>query len=93
MEPEYRLKEDVVSTELDDSEAVILNLKSRHYYTLNETGSVIWAAMKDSKSVEQIADDLVASFEIDHAGAVTHVRAFLEDLARDGLVDLDPSSD
>ena len=88
MEAEYAVRPNVVSTELDDSEAVVLDLTTRKYYTLNESGTAIWSAMREGISVEEIAAELVQSFQVDHEGAVEHVRSFLRDLASDGLVEL-----
>ncbi|MDX1741142.1 MAG: PqqD family protein [Rhodothermales bacterium] len=82
----YELSPDIVSTQLDDNEAVLLNLKTRKYYTINETGSVIWNGLKEGKSTDEIADALTAEFEIEKDDAMVHVDEFIGKLVSDGIV-------
>ncbi len=80
---------DVVSTELEDSETVLLNLKTRVYYSINETGSVIWNRLHSGKSVPEIAESLTDEYEIELSEAISHVESFLSGLADNGLVDVE----
>ena len=82
----YELNPDVVSTQLDDKESVLLNLKTRKYYTINETGSVIWNGLQDGKSADEIAELLTVDFEIDLGDARVHVDEFISRLAKDGIL-------
>lgn len=85
----YNPNPDVVSTELEDNESVLLNLKTRVYYEINETGSVIWNGVVDGKSVVEIAEAVMDEYEIELDDAVTHVQSFLVGLAEHGLVDIE----
>lgn len=82
----YQLNPDIVSTQLDDKESVLLNLKTRKYYTINETGSVIWNGLKDGKSPDEIAGILTKEFEIELDAARVHVDEFIAQLASDGIL-------
>ena len=80
---------DVVSTELEDSESVLLNLKTRVYFSINETGSTIWNALVDGQSVVEIAATVTSEYEISEVEALIHVEAFLSGLAENGLVEIE----
>ena len=77
---------DVVFTQLDDGEAVLLSLKTRQYYTLNETGTQIWDLFKQDRSLDEIASALMETYDVDQEAAKEHISAFLEALHREGLV-------
>lgn len=77
---------DVVFTQLDDGEAVLLNLHTKQYYTLNETGAQIWDLFQEKRSLDEIAATLTETFDVEQEAAEHHVTAFLEDLHREGLV-------
>ncbi|MGI9175285.1 MAG: PqqD family peptide modification chaperone [Rhodothermales bacterium] len=77
---------DVVFTQLDDGEAVLLSLKTKRYYTLNETGTQIWDLFKKDRSPDEIASALMETYDVDQEAAREHITAFLEDLHREGLV-------
>ena len=47
----YRPNPDVIATTLEDSESVLLDVKTRRYYSLNETGTRIWELLTDGQAV------------------------------------------
>ncbi len=77
---------DVLLTELGESEACLLNTRTRYYYWLNETGQLIWKALESRRTPAGVADALRETYEIDEEGARRHVREFLDDLLRNGLI-------
>ncbi len=77
---------DVVSTEMDDDESVLLDLKTRHYFTLNPTGVVIWDRVCSGDSLEEIVDAVTVEFEIDADAALPYVELFLTSLEKEGLI-------
>lgn len=82
----YAPAPDVVFTQLDDGEAVLLNLQTKQYYTLNETGTQIWDHFKAHRNLDEIAAALTETFDVEPEAAKQHVTAFLEELHREGLV-------
>ncbi|NNE33932.1 MAG: PqqD family protein, partial [Rhodothermales bacterium] len=54
---------DVVSTEMDDEESVLLDLTTRHYFTLNPTGVVIWDRICAGDDMDGIVEAVVSEFE------------------------------
>ena len=83
----YRLNPDVLFTQLDDDEAVLLHVKTRHYYTLNETGCTVWKHLQSGVPPGAIRDALTQEYDIDAAGAEAYLTTFLDDLQQNGLIE------
>jgi hypothetical protein len=81
------MNENVTFTELDDAESVLLHLKTRRYFSLNETGTLIWQQLRQGKEVDEIAALLEQQYELDTAEALKHVKTFLDRLVQDGLLE------
>jgi hypothetical protein len=75
----------VVCTELEDG-AVLLNMESRLYFSLNETGLELWNALDGAAGTEQVADRLTRSFDVDGTAATSAVSRFVPELERERLV-------
>lgn len=48
-----------------EGEAVLLSLKSKRYYRLNETGAVIWKGLEDGLEPDAIVAQLTNRFDVD----------------------------
>jgi len=83
----YRPGSDVVSTEIDDEESVLLSLDTQQYYSLNETGSRIWELLSDGHDTEDIASAITEEWDTTHEEALTYVQSFLQELSEEGLVE------
>jgi len=55
---------DVVVTELDDNEAVLLHLGTKMYYTLNETGIRIWQLLSEGHSIGEVCETIHNEYDI-----------------------------
>lgn len=77
---------EVVDTELDDSETVLLHLESKTYFSLNSTGSYIWKQLKNEPRLEQISERLQQEFKLDPQRAAASLLKLIEELARQQLV-------
>ena len=82
---EQRKPSDVVSTELDN-EVVLVNMTSKYYYTLNETGRLIWRGLTAGKSENDIAQELVEHFDIDADTALGDINELVTELKREKLI-------
>ena len=75
-------------TELDDGTGVILNLETKYYFTLNATGVVLWKALEGgARTPQEIVARLVGEFEVEEAEALADVRAVLDELLSEQLVE------
>ena len=81
----YHKNPDVVTTELEDG-AVLLNLNTKYYYNLNETGLSIWQALEESGDPEIIAEKLTDAYDIDITNASAYLDKLLDDLQKEGLI-------
>jgi len=76
---------EVVSTELEDG-AVLLNMETRLYYSLNREGLQIWSLLDSTTGPEDLSRLLARTFDIEEERARATVSAFLGELERERLV-------
>lgn len=90
---DYRPCSDVISTQLDEEESVLLSLETQHYYSINETGSRIWELLSDGKNASEIAHAITEEWDIEYEEALRYVHSFLDELHDEGLVEHVSDSD
>lgn len=76
---------EVVETVLEDG-AVLLNLKTGFYYSLNNVGYRIWQIIDDAKNLDDILDKLMAEYQGEDGIIRSSVPNFLEELKQEALV-------
>lgn len=86
----YRITPDALSASLDDG-AVLLNLHTKRYYTLNETGTRIWALLEQRVASDEIVAALVREYEVSEDEAQRALQALLDDLCAEHLLVTEPS--
>jgi hypothetical protein len=67
-------------------EVILLNLDSMLYYQLDEVGAFIWERLEAGEPPDQIADAVVANFEVDAATARRDLDPLLESLMEAGML-------
>jgi hypothetical protein len=77
---------DVVVTELDDKEAVLLHLGTKMYYTLNETGIRIWQLLSEGLSISETSETIHNEYDILPDAAQKSVLNITQDLIAQKLV-------
>jgi hypothetical protein len=80
---------DVILTEMKDGTGVLLDLRSKFYFTLNATGVAVWKllAAGEAPSARALAERIARDFEAPPLEVVERdVEALLEELAAEGLV-------
>ncbi len=85
-EETYKAREDVVMADLGGGETALLDQSTMRYFTLNETGRVIWDHLKEGATVPKIVEALVSAFDVTPEEAADSAREFLEDLLSEGLI-------
>ncbi|MDL2121578.1 MAG: PqqD family protein [Deltaproteobacteria bacterium] len=88
VELNHRVKpdSDVVITELEGKEAVLLNLATKMYYTLNETGLRIWQLLSSGGTLEEINERLQNEFDVTPEKAKGSVLNLIGELINEKLV-------
>lgn len=76
----------VVFTALDDSQAALLHLDTKVYYSVNATGALIWRMLDEGEAPEAIAEAIAGQYDIEAPEALRFVGAFLAELDDEGLV-------
>jgi hypothetical protein len=84
---------DEIAADVVDGEAVIINLANGTYYSLDATATCVWEALDTPRSLEELADVLVARFEVGAAQALEDCTALLRSLADEALVTVVPAGD
>lgn len=67
---------------------VLLNLESGEYYTLNDTGSLIWADLMENKSPAEIVSHMEAEFDADAESIKQDYDDFMSYLLNEKLLQL-----
>jgi hypothetical protein len=78
---------DVVLTEMGDGTGVLLNMRTKFYYTLNTTGVFVWKTLEAGTStVDAISEALHAHFEVEIDTARADTRRVVEELLDEELI-------
>lgn len=76
----------VVASHLEDGEGVLVDLNTRQYYQLNETAMLIWSAIENGSSLSQIADQIMATYDVTNERAVAGAETLFRQLQKRKLV-------
>lgn len=71
-----------------DEDTVMANIDSGFYYGVNQTSKRIWELIADPITITDICGRLQQEYEVDAATCESQVLSFLNELAREGLVDI-----
>ncbi len=81
------LSGDQVSCDLG-GEAAIVNLKNGVYYGLDPVGARVWNLLRAPVTLAQLLDALLAMYEVERPTLEADIRAFVNQLADQGLVEI-----
>ena len=85
----YRIHPSVLFTDLDDGTGVLLHLDSKYYYTLNETGSLVWRALvaHEGEGEAELASRLAsAGLGVEPAVLSGDIRDLCQEMVREELL-------
>ena len=80
---------EVIATQLDEKEMVLLHLKTQIYFSLNVTGLRIWDGLRQGLSFGEIAQQLSQEFEVDPEKATTSVMNLVNELNQKNLIQIE----
>lgn len=70
-----------------EGELVVLDLRESRYLAINPTGRILWTALVEGATRNELIDRLIEAFDIDRVRAAEDVDAFTAELkARDLLL-------
>ena len=75
----------VVYTEFD-REAVLVDLNTKRYYTLNETAMLVWRGLESGRTTSEIAGDICDRYEVSEEHATAAIERLLASLGAHRLL-------
>ena len=82
----YTIPKHVIFTEFDDDTGLLVDLNTKRYHQLNETGAFIWRTLANGKTSTAVANALTESYEVDAEHAATSVNKFIAALEAQKLI-------
>ena len=83
---QFRVNTPTVTHEIIDGEAVIINLDSGNYYSLVETGTLIWSLVERGASTSDVQGLLQQSFQGEATEIDRGVQELLSQLQQENLI-------
>jgi hypothetical protein len=78
--------ENVIFTDLDGLEGVLVDLNTKKYYQLNETASLIWRGLEKRLSLSDIAKEMTERYDVTLEQAVSSIQTALRRFAAQKLL-------
>jgi hypothetical protein len=78
--------EHVVFTEFDAGEGILVDLNTKKYFQLNETGTIIWRGLEKRETLEEIVARITDAYDVTPEHAAESVRKLIENLRAFKLV-------
>lgn len=78
--------EHVVFTEFEAGEGILVDLNTKKYFQLNETGTIVWRGLEQGQTFEQIVGRITDAYDVAPERAAESVRRLLENLVAFRLV-------
>jgi hypothetical protein len=66
--------------------AVVLHMRTKRYYSLNETGTFVWRLLEDGVAEADIVADVVDEYDVGIAEAEMAVTRMLNELLQESLI-------
>ena len=82
----YKLKTDNTAATVIDGEAIIVNLTTGVYYSMDKVGAEVWEMIGQGLSTLQIAAAVAARYEIEQDKALVDIERLTEKLGAEGLI-------
>ena len=76
----------VVATNFDGGEGILVDLNTKKYYQLNETAMVVWKGLEKGKSMGEIVADITSTYEVRNDQATSSVQRIVDNFQTYKLV-------
>jgi coenzyme PQQ synthesis protein D (PqqD) len=77
---------DIVFTDFEAGEAILVDLNTTKYYQLNETGALIWRGLENGSTIEDIVSEMQTVYDVSSEHALASVEKLLLTLESNKLV-------
>jgi hypothetical protein len=75
-----------VLSKVMDGEAILINVSTGTYYSLNHIGCLLWQWIEKEKNIQEMTFSLIRVYDVEVATAVTDIQNLIETLVKEGLV-------
>lgn len=82
----YRMNTPTVVAEVFEQEVVIIHLESGTYYSLDQSGTMIWKLLQQGATVAEIIDKMGASYGLAADALGKPVQQLIEELCTENLI-------
>ena len=86
LDTRLRRKDDDIVAKVMDGEAVIINLSSGVYYSIDHVGATMWEMIESSSSLEEVVTAILARYDVPQALARDDVLRLAGELLQHELV-------
>ena len=69
-------------------ETVILELSEGVYFSVDYVGAVVWKAIVEPRSIQQICDQIASEYDVEPSACEKDLKSLLDDLAKCGLIEI-----
>jgi hypothetical protein len=93
--PDSRLiiNQSEIAAQVIDGEAIIMNITTGVYCSMDRVGAVVWGWIERGHSVAEMSEGLTSLYEVPPAQAQADLERLIGQLVEDGLVRIDPVAD
>ena len=81
--PNLTTGKNVVVTDFDGGEGILVDPNTKRYYQLNETAMLVWRGLEQGKSIGEIAADFTLAYAVEPERATSSVRRLVNSHDRD----------
>jgi hypothetical protein len=85
-DPAFVPLEHIVASHLEDGDGVLVDLNTRQYYQLNESAMLIWRALENGLSFDQIVTEIMTTYTVSTERAITSAETLISQLQKRKLV-------
>ena len=78
----------VICTEFEGGEGILVDLQTRRYYQLNETALLVWKSLENGAGIDEIVSKMTNDYDIGSAHALASVEGLVARLRAYRLVDI-----
>jgi hypothetical protein len=89
--PRITLEPEILFQELE-GEAILLNLQTEHYYSLNDVGTRMWQLLAEHRDVATVVERLLAEYNVDEATLHQDLAQLIAALTDAGLITVEPQT-
>lgn len=86
LDSSLRIPDTILFTTVDE-EAVLLNTRTNHYFSLGEVGARVWSLLNEGKTFREVYQTLLEEFEVEAVQLERDLLELTEQLMEYGLVE------